>query len=58
MSNAYVVPPELLRDLGIREPKDLDIEAIAEYCGATVVYRPLEGCEARIIAIATEPSSP
>lgn len=49
MSNAYVAPAELLRDLGIREPKDLDIEAIAEYCGATVVYRPLEGCEARII---------
>lgn len=42
-------PEALLRELGITEPEDLKIEAIAQYCGATVVYEPLEGCEAWII---------
>lgn len=42
-------PEQILAELGIREPDDLDIEAIAEYCGATIRYRPLSGCEARII---------
>jgi len=42
-------PEQILADLGIREPEDLDIEAIAEYCGATIRYKPLSGCEARII---------
>jgi hypothetical protein len=42
-------PADLLKELGIRSPQDLDIEAIAEYCGATIRYRPLEGCEARIM---------
>jgi len=40
---------ELLNELGITEPQEIDIEAIAQYCGATVLYRPLIGCEARII---------
>jgi len=39
----------LLEALGIREPEDLDIEAIAEDRGATIRYRPLEGCEARLV---------
>jgi len=39
---------ELLKELGITEPVDIDIEAIAEFCGATVLERHLEGCEARI----------
>ena len=42
-------PEQILADLGIREPEDLDIEAIAEYCGATIRYKPLYGCEARLI---------
>lgn len=43
-------PPDLLFDeLGIADPRDIDIEAIAEFCGATVVYDFLEGCEARLI---------
>jgi hypothetical protein len=42
-------PQELLGELGIREPEDLDIDAIAEYCGATIKYQPLQGCEARIV---------
>lgn len=39
----------LLAELGIRDPKDLDIEAIARHCGAQVVYEHLKGCAARII---------
>jgi hypothetical protein len=42
-------PSQLLRDLGIEGPEDIDVEAIAQYCGATIVYAPLKGCEARII---------
>jgi predicted transcriptional regulator len=40
---------KLLKDLGITEPKDIDLEAIAWHCGAIVKYRPLRGCEARIV---------
>ena len=49
----YVAPSSLLSDLGITEPHDIDIEAIAESVGATVVYERLRGCEARIIGTAT-----
>ncbi|RMD96102.1 MAG: ImmA/IrrE family metallo-endopeptidase [Deltaproteobacteria bacterium] len=42
-------PDELLEELGITEPEDLDIEAIAQYCGATIVYEDLSGCEARLL---------
>ncbi len=42
-------PNLLLEHLGIDEPRDLDVEAIAQACGATIVYESLEGCEARII---------
>src|SRR5215471_9902800 len=42
-------PEQILEELGIREPEDLDIEAISEYCGATINYKALEGCEARIL---------
>jgi hypothetical protein len=44
-------PAEILTDLGIREPKDLDIEAIAVHCGALIRYKPLSGCEARIMGL-------
>jgi IrrE N-terminal-like domain len=40
---------KIIRDLGISEPADIDIEAIAQYCGATIVYEKLTGCEARIV---------
>ena len=46
---SYKSPESLLKELGITEPEDIDIEAIAEYCKATIVYEPLSGCEARII---------
>lgn len=39
----------LLQELGITEPNEIDLEAIALHAGARVRYRPLEGCEARII---------
>lgn len=43
-------PAELiLLDLGIDSPADIDLDAIAWTLGARVRYRPLDGCEARII---------
>lgn len=45
----YRSPASLLEELGIREPEDLAIEAIAEYCGATILYQSLQGAEARIV---------
>lgn len=45
----YVPPPKLLRDLGIAEPADIRIEAIAEHCGATIIYERLRGSAARIL---------
>jgi Zn-dependent peptidase ImmA (M78 family) len=45
----YRSPFEILSDLGITEPVDIDIEAIAEECGATIRYSHLSGCAARIM---------
>ncbi|MEA3275322.1 MAG: ImmA/IrrE family metallo-endopeptidase [Pseudomonadota bacterium] len=42
-------PEALLEELGIAEPSEIDIEAIAYHCGAVVRYRHLDGCAARII---------
>jgi Zn-dependent peptidase ImmA (M78 family) len=39
----------LLEDLGITEPEELDLNAVAQHCGATILYKPLEGCAARIV---------
>lgn len=50
----YLSPAALLRELGITEPEDIRIEAIAQYCGATVVYEPLRGCAARIVGYGDE----
>jgi Zn-dependent peptidase ImmA (M78 family) len=44
-------PEQLLDELGIRYPQEIEVELIAEYCNATVVYEPLSNCEARIIGI-------
>lgn len=49
MANPGATADQLLDSLGITDPNDLDIEAIAFYCGATIVYEPLTGCEANII---------
>lgn len=39
----------LLQELGVTEPDEIDLEAIAYYVNARVRYRSLDGCEARII---------
>lgn len=40
---------EILKWHGIIEPREIDLEAIAWTLGVRVRYRPLDGCEARII---------
>jgi Zn-dependent peptidase ImmA (M78 family) len=42
-------PHLLLEHLGIDEPAEIEIEPVAQACGATIVYEPLQGCEARLI---------
>lgn len=49
MNDALKPPAAIIEELGITEPSEIDIEAIAEYCGATIVYEPLHGSEARIL---------
>lgn len=39
----------LLRELGVTEPNEIDVEAIACHVGVRVKFAALEGCEARII---------
>lgn len=41
----------LLKSYGISSPAQIDLEAIAYDQGVTVKYRPLDGCEARIIGV-------
>jgi hypothetical protein len=38
-----------LQELGITEPEEIDLEAIAYHVGARVRFRPLSGCEAHIL---------
>lgn len=40
---------KLLQSLGIDDPKEIDLEAIAWHMGALVKRRPLDGCEALIV---------
>ncbi len=40
---------QLLQQLGITDPREIDLEAVAWTQGARVYYRPLDGCEARIV---------
>ena len=42
-------PETLLNELGVTEPKEIDLEAIAAHLGVEVTYRTLDGCEARIV---------
>ena len=46
---AVTVAEALLLELGIQDPKEIDLEAIAFCVGAKVRYSELESCEARII---------
>lgn len=47
----YRPPEEVLAELGIREPEDIDLEAICEHLGATLKVGALTGCEARILGV-------
>ena len=44
----------ILRRLGVTDPSEIDLEAIAWYLGARVRYRPLSACEARIVGTAVQ----
>lgn len=44
---------QILQALGIEAPGEIDLEAVAWHMGVTVRYRPLDGCEARIIGNGT-----
>lgn len=49
--HSLLSPPEkLLWQYGVRDPSHIDLEAIANYRGAEVVYRRLCGCAARLVA--------
>ncbi|MCA1633215.1 MAG: ImmA/IrrE family metallo-endopeptidase [Acidobacteria bacterium] len=49
MTHLLASPEDLIARLRIEGPDEIDVEAIAEFCGATVVYERLTGCEARLI---------
>ena len=49
MTPQFVTAVDLLQSLGITEPAEIDICAIAQSTGATVVEKPVTGCEARIV---------
>jgi Zn-dependent peptidase ImmA (M78 family) len=48
-SEYFRFPSQLLEELGIASPEEIDIEAIAFHAGALIKYRPLSGCAARIV---------
>jgi Zn-dependent peptidase ImmA (M78 family) len=48
-SSPFKTPAQLFSELGITAPSQIDIEAIAQHCGATIVYEPLVGSEAYIL---------
>ena len=45
----YSSAVDVLYELGITEPSEIDVEAIAFHCGAEVQRAPLKGCSAHII---------
>ena len=47
--SGLTAPELVLVGLGITEPGEIDLDAIAWTLGVRVKYRPLDGCEARII---------
>jgi hypothetical protein len=48
-SSSTKTPEQLLDELGITEPSQIKIEAIAYLCQAIILYEPLAGCEANIV---------
>lgn len=51
MTDRRLSPEKLLQELNITAPDEIDIEAIAEYCKATVIPQRLHGSAARILGI-------
>lgn len=49
MKRRFRKPESLLAELGITEPEEIDVEAIAYHCDATIIYGQVAGCEARIL---------
>ena len=47
--NSAIPAERMLIDLGISEPKEIDLDAIAWTRGAIVNYRPIDNCEATIV---------
>ena len=49
MDRRKLSPAKILDVFGITEPEEIDVEAIAQFFGATVIPEPLHGSAARII---------
>jgi Zn-dependent peptidase ImmA (M78 family) len=47
--STYESPSAIIEDFRISEPSEIDIEAIAQSRGATIIYETLQGCAARIL---------
>lgn len=47
--NSLTPAERLLQSYGVTRPNEIDLETIAYGLGAQIKYRPLEGCEARIV---------
>lgn len=52
--STYESPSAIIADFGISEPSEIDLEAIAQSRGATIIYERLEGCAARILGNGTQ----
>lgn len=51
MDNRKLSPTKILAELGITAPDEIDVEAIAQHFGATVIPQRLHGSAARIIGV-------
>jgi Zn-dependent peptidase ImmA (M78 family) len=49
MMRQLTLPEQLLRNVGVEEPKEIDLEAIAWTLGVRVKFKSLPSCEARIV---------
>jgi Zn-dependent peptidase ImmA (M78 family) len=51
MPKRFLKAKDLIDELGITEPAEIDLEAIAQYVGATVMRQKMIGAEARIVGL-------
>jgi Zn-dependent peptidase ImmA (M78 family) len=51
MAKRFLKAKDLLDELGITEPDEIDLEAIAQYVSATVMRQKMIGAEARIVGL-------